>query len=145
MEESILYTNVGNGVIEPQIQDQEVKKGPQSVVRDLVSKDKRDKTKQMAKGEQLDQDLIIKEPLPTPVMVERLEELLVEYSQDKFNYIIDGFTDGFRIGFTGDHCPHSCINLRSARQHPDIFRPKFRKRLQKVALPGLLRKSHWIT
>ena len=67
-------------------------------MRDQVSKDKGDKTNQMVKGEQLDRDLIIKEPLPIPVMVERLEELLVGYPHAKFDYIIDGFTYGFRLG-----------------------------------------------
>ena len=105
-------------------------------MRDLVSKDKRDKTNQIVKGEQLDRDLIIKEPLLTQEMVERLEELLVGYPNDKFDYIIDGFTNGFRIGFTGDRCPQSCIDLRFARQHPDIVQAKIQKEISEGRIEG---------
>lgn len=56
-------------------------------------------------------------------------ELLVGYPQDKFECIIDGFTKGFRIRFSGDHRPKSCINLRSAKQHPDVVEAKIQKEI----------------
>ena len=144
--ESIHYTSVGTGGIKPQTQGKQGKgMVPQSVSRDLVRQRQRGQNQPNVQGEQLGhQGLVVKEPIPTPVIVERLEELLVWYPQDKFEYIIDGFSKGFRIGFSGDHRPQPCVNLRSAEQHlvETLLRPKFRKRLLKVALRDLLRRSH---
>ena len=58
------------------------------------------------------------------------------YPKDKFEYIIDGFTNGFRIGYSGDHCPQSCGNLRSAKQHPEIVRAKLQKELAEGRISG---------
>ena len=93
---------------------------PLSIVRDRVCRDREGKINQG--GAKLDQSRVIEGNLPTPVRVDKLAELLTGYPKDKFEYIIDGFTNGFRIGYSGDHCPQSCGNLRSAKQHPEIVR-----------------------
>lgn len=87
-------------------------------------------------GEGVNQDQTIKEKLPTPVIVERLAELLVGYPKDRYEYIIDGFTNGFRIGFEGIRSPQSCSNLRSANQHPEIVTAKLGKELAEGRIEG---------
>lgn len=87
-------------------------------------------------GEGVNQGQTIREKLPTPVIVERLAELLIGYPNDRYEYIIDGFTNGFRIGFEGIRSPQSCSNLRSANQHPEIVTAKLGKELAEGRIEG---------
>lgn len=74
--------------------------------------------------------------LPTPVDVNTFEKLLEGYPSDKKHYLIQGFSEGFRLGYTGDRCPQTCNNLRTALQQPDIVKEKIQKELAAGRIAG---------
>ena len=55
------------------------------------------------------------ENLPTPVKVDKFANYLEGYPMDKKQRLIDGFVNGFRIGYEGEVICTSCDNLKSAR------------------------------
>ena len=62
-------------------------------------------------------------PLPncvvTPINVNKLSEYLVNHPDINFvNFLIDGFSNGFSIGYDGPLTPGQCQNLLSARSNP---------------------------
>ena len=57
-------------------------------------------------------------PLPTPVRVEALTQLLHNYPGK--SYIVDGFTNGFDLGFQGTPCPLMSNNNRSVNTRPEV-------------------------
>ena len=62
-------------------------------------------------------------PLPnfvvTPINVNKLSEYLVNHPDINFvNFLIDGFSNGFSIGYNGPLTPGQCQNLLSARSNP---------------------------
>ena len=62
-------------------------------------------------------------PLPSsvcsPINVPVLTSMLQTHPDRKFvKFLLDGFTFGFQIGYTGPMTPGECNNLLSARTHP---------------------------
>ena len=44
--------------------------------------------------------------------------------------LIEGFKNGFSLGFSGERVPMSARNLKSAYEYPQIVRRKFEKEVQ---------------
>ena len=61
------------------------------------------------------------------------------YPQPVFDLLIKGFTEGFRIHFTGTSSSRIPKNLLSAYEHPDIVQNKLNKELQENRLAGPFR------
>ena len=58
----------------------------------------------------------------TPVQVDRLHALLAHHPNTTFaQYVINGFSFGFAIGFTGARMPRRARNLPSASSRPDVI------------------------
>ena len=73
-------------------------------------------------------------PLPTriitPINIQTLSYCLTGYPDQVIaNYLIDGFTNGFDIGFRGNNSPGQYRNLLSARNNPDPVTEAIRKEL----------------
>ena len=70
-------------------------------------------------------------PLPispvTPVRVDRFDFLLHGYDRDYKRFLIDGFTFGFRLGFTGDERSLESSNLKSDLSQPQVVSAKLEK------------------
>ena len=68
-------------------------------------------------------------PLPTPLKVNKLNNLLLGYQEDKRTFVVEGFTYGFRIPstLTFDPPKFGYTNHRSALQHFDIVSQKLAK------------------
>ena len=63
----------------------------------------------------------------TPVRVDRLDFLLRGYAPALKQFLIDGFSFGFRIRFMGERRPFESPNLKSAREQPHIVTAKINK------------------
>lgn len=64
---------------------------------------------------------------PTPIKPNRLADWLSGYDETETNYLINGFSNGFSLGFVGE-CPGvESQNLRSAFICPDIIDEKILK------------------
>lgn len=70
----------------------------------------------------------------TPVNRHKLEEYLKHYSQRDF--LIQGFTDGFHIQYTGPRHFRDSKNLTSIIQNPHIAQQKIRKELEMQRIGG---------
>ena len=58
-------------------------------------------------------------PLP-PINVDRLRKFLINHPDTNLvNFLIDGFCNGFSIGYTGSSTPGQCRNLLSARSNTE--------------------------
>ena len=82
-------------------------------------------------------------PLPpsivTPVFVERLSLCLHDHpDQNLVNYILDGFSHGFDIGFTGSFSNQNTRprNLPSARRNPSQVGEAIRKEINRGHMSG---------
>ena len=65
---------------------------------------------------------LIRNSLPvTPVRVSLPESLLSTYEPNLKNFLIDGFSLGFRIGFIGTSKSLLAPNLRSAEEQPEVL------------------------
>ena len=72
-------------------------------------------------------------PLPhtrTPVKAKTLESMLIssEYDRLETQFLVDGFTFGFRLNCSVTPLPGSCQNLQSARLHKRSCSKQIRKR-----------------
>ena len=63
----------------------------------------------------------------TPVKVDRLEYLLHGYPASLQEYIVSGFSSGFRIHFMGERHTFESPNLKSALEQPQIVVSKLNK------------------
>ena len=63
----------------------------------------------------------------TPVNVERLEILLHGYNPALTQYLIEGYSLGFRINFVGERCAMDSPNLKSALERPIVTSAKLQK------------------
>jgi hypothetical protein len=72
---------------------------------------------------------IINSPPVTPVKVSTLSPLLQQYDPRLTQFLIDGFSFGFRVGFVGNSRLRLASNLRSAKEHPNILAAKLEKEL----------------
>lgn len=70
----------------------------------------------------------------TPIYIHKLSQFLSGYQWA--NYLIDGFTSGFKLGYLGPRVSASASNLTSCKQHPDIVRQKLNEELQAGRVKG---------
>ena len=75
-------------------------------------------------------------PLPTPVRVERLRNLLNGYNHSTVEYLIAGFSQGFSLHFHGNSSTFQASNLLSALQNPGAVDGKIAKELEAHRLSG---------
>ncbi|XP_061195748.1 uncharacterized protein LOC133203975 [Saccostrea echinata] len=65
----------------------------------------------------------------TPVKVSKLAKWLDGYDEDESKYLINGFSNGFSLGFVGE-CPGiESKNLNSAFQNPQVISSKIQKEI----------------
>ena len=74
--------------------------------------------------------------LPTPVSASNFASYLVDYDPALATFIIDGFSNGFRIPFDGHTPSQSPPNLKSALQNPDIVDQKLQKEMELGRIAG---------
>lgn len=72
----------------------------------------------------------------TPVQVDRFKYWLKGYVKKESNFIVNGFTSGFDIGFRGDISEHDVDNLLSAKQNPDIVEQKIKNEIEANRIKG---------
>ena len=70
---------------------------------------------------------VLHSPPVTPVNVERLEILLHGYNPALTQYLIEGFSLGFRINFVGERCAMDSPNLKSALERSIVTSAKLQK------------------
>lgn len=58
--------------------------------------------------------------LPIPVRPEMLNNYLEGYSKDQRDYLLDGFSKGFRLRFSGTREAQDSHNLKSAIDHHNV-------------------------
>lgn len=74
---------------------------------------------------------------PTPIKLQCMLPFLLSYEpQIEGRKLIDGFTNGFSLGFTGERVPMSARNLKSAYDKPLIIQSKIRKEVQLGRIVG---------
>ena len=79
--------------------------------------------------------------LPTPIKVHVLNEYLHDYPPVSKQYLIEGFTEGFRL-LNFSSTPHDRDkNLNTAIKHPQVLDKKLNKELQSGRLMGPFEKS----
>ena len=74
--------------------------------------------------------------LPTPVNPTKLAEILHGYEWHTAEYLVNGFSEGFSIGFKSPQRQIISPNLRSAIQNPSIVEEKISKELELGRLAG---------
>ena len=72
--------------------------------------------------------------ITTPIKVEVLKKLLLGYHNKE--YLLDGFRNGFRLGFSGPRNSMSASNLKSCRDHPEIVREKISSEIAAKRVKG---------
>ena len=80
--------------------------------------------------------LILNSPPVMPVRVSALKSLLSTYDPDLKNFLINGFSIGFRIGFDGTSNPLLAPNLRSAEEQPEVLSSKLDKKWSAGCIVG---------
>ena len=78
------------------------------------------------------------DPGPTPVNVKVLKALLRGYDVQKCNYLIQGFVNGFHIGFTGEHEAKFSTNHPSVLLNKDLVSTKIQTELSLGRIGGPL-------
>ena len=73
----------------------------------------------------------------TPINLENLKLELMDYDSAKATEILNGFTYGFPLNYTGVRVPTEAKNLKSARKHPDTVCQKIQSEVDagRVAEP----------
>ena len=83
-----------------------------------------------------DTKLTAQKPLPTPVHITRLLHYLEGFPQDHKQYLYNGFTEGFRLGFEGNNHEYTAKNSRTTALHPDAVTDKITKELSEGRISG---------
>lgn len=75
----------------------------------------------------------------TPVKADKLEKWLEGYDPQKKRALIQGFREGFRVGFTG--APNSVVqkNLKSAEEMPEVVEAHIKREIEEGRLVGPFR------
>lgn len=73
-------------------------------------------------------------PMPTPVVICKLASLLIGFG--KKDYIVEGFSNGFRIHFDGPEVPTYKRNSREAEQNPQAIDSKLKEELEAGQIQG---------
>ena len=75
--------------------------------------------------------------LPTPVRLNKLRPFLATYcSRHDTQVLFEGFTTGFRLGYTGPRVSTSARNLVSARQNKEVLQGKIDRELHLGRIAG---------
>lgn len=74
--------------------------------------------------------------ITTPINVKALALVLEEYDKDKAMFLINGFSKGFEIHFEGSPMGHTCNNLKSAIEMPEVVDKKLKKELEAGRIAG---------
>ena len=73
----------------------------------------------------------------SPVDVDKLSQLLIEYPNNSASKIIyEGFKHGFPIHYSGPRTPVDCQNLKSVYQHPVQARQKIQSEIDIGRISG---------
>ena len=67
--------------------------------------------------------------MPTPVQASELATWLQGYHQEEATFLVSGFSEGFRVGHSGQLHHGPTTNLKSALEHPGIVDQKVEKEL----------------
>ena len=78
--------------------------------------------------------------LSTPVQPDKLASLLIDYNQSITDYLLTGFLEGFKVGFSGESTAQCPRNLLSAIQLPHLVSAKLQKEMDLGRISG-----HWPT
>ena len=74
---------------------------------------------------------------PTPTKLVRMLPFLRTYDKHtEGEKLIEGFKNGFSLGFSGERVPMSARNLKSAYEYPQIVRKKIEKEVQLGRIVG---------
>ena len=77
------------------------------------------------------------ENLPTPICLEKLDEMLVNYDQAKKQFLINGFKEGFYLGYKGQaNCNIKVPNLLSTENHEEAVAVYLDKEINKGRIAG---------
>ena len=68
--------------------------------------------------------------LPTPVKIEEFSRFMEGMDNEKFDFVLEGFTTGFRLGFEGKRPVKEPSNLKSALDNPEITQAKIDREVQ---------------
>lgn len=73
----------------------------------------------------------------SPIDTTALRHYLKNYpNREDAQTLIDGFTKGFRLGYTGSHTSTDCKNLKSARLNPKLLQEKLHKEIALGRMAG---------
>ncbi len=74
--------------------------------------------------------------LPTPVKIDKLLPFLEGYPQEEINYLHQGFTKGFRVGFQGPQLSYFAENSKKLQSAPDVANNKIQHELAAGRISG---------
>ncbi len=78
----------------------------------------------------------------TPIKVAELESIVKEYpDKETAAFLVQGFKEGFKIGFKGERKSFQCDNLDSANQNLPELRAMILKELMAGRVEGPFRKE----
>lgn len=72
----------------------------------------------------------------TPIKPDVLKHLLTGYPTTETKFLVEGFTYGFKIPFSGPYPPKTTKNLASAFQHSEVIENKIAKEVSKGRIAG---------
>lgn len=72
----------------------------------------------------------------TPVCFKTLNILLEGYDKEKKEHLVNGFKNGFKIGYQGSRCFRSSANLKSASEQTDEVDKKINKEVEAGRVAG---------
>ncbi|XP_069142117.1 uncharacterized protein [Argopecten irradians] len=93
----------------------------------------------------LPQDPVVSPEIVTPIIADKLADILVGYDIEKTQYLVQGFREGFRIHFEGDTLQTECPNLVSASEFPEVIQAKIDKELLAKRVSGPFSSSPYPT
>ena len=83
-------------------------------------------------------------PIPTPLKPDRLEYWLNGYDTETTKFLVQGFTNGFKVGFSGKTNSDIPKNLKSAMEFPDTVGKLLEKELSVGRIAGPFSKDNVI-
>lgn len=87
--------------------------------------------------QQPEQPTLLKALGNTPIRVNVLRDYLQFYpNREDAILLIDGFTNGFKVNYSGPRLPFDCKNLISAEQHAHELQEKLSKEIQAGRVAG---------
>jgi len=75
-------------------------------------------------------------PLPSPVITDKLDRLLQGYNQVKRSFLLNGFTSGFKLGYVGLRHFRRASNKRSALENKEMVVKKLSREISLGRVQG---------